>query len=222
MIANEKFVNAYCFLTPFPKNFSAQRRNNTHAQVPAYSITTNSTSSQHRGVRMPFFPVRIQDEKNSGARSLARGAAESLNCATRRAGRRGPRPSRPTHGSRPVPSRSSRHPPSCAPPCQNSGSIRLRCGPAAAQSSTPEQRNEAPGGSPCRQRGDESRELLCPQFGSDGRRVGGKTQRGRWLSTRERESAGEFVAENRVGGQLVSSPVAGSPLQLLYSLLSQT
>lgn len=103
MIANEKFVNAYCFLTPFPKNFSAQRRNNTHAQVPAYSITTNSTSSQHRGVRMPFFPVRIQDEKNSGARSLARGAAESLNCATRRAGRRGPRPSRPTHGSRPVP-----------------------------------------------------------------------------------------------------------------------
>lgn len=32
MIAYEKFVNAYCFLIPFP-NFSAQRCNNAYAQV---------------------------------------------------------------------------------------------------------------------------------------------------------------------------------------------
>lgn len=92
----------------------------------------------------------------------------------------------------------------------NSDSIRLCSGSSKIVDA--EQRNESPGVSPCRQSYDESRELLCPQFGSDGMRAGGKTQRGRWLSTREREKCREFVAENRVGG---SSPVAGSPLQLL-------
>jgi hypothetical protein len=67
MIAYEKFVNAYCLLTPFPK--TSQHNGVT---IHMLKFLPNQSphklhilSTQHRGVRMLFFPYGFKTRKTA-------------------------------------------------------------------------------------------------------------------------------------------------------------